>query len=199
MRLPSSILFWAIVTFPQLMTSNMASASELTYEVKMDGISINGSKILNSLEYAEHAKLTVSCIYSYLKPFSCATKEVERWTIGFYVDGKKMHSQKGIWPAKSSAIGVKNGQPSCLAKFMTTFKWKAVVGPHVLRCVLNENHKIKGDIIGNNRLDKNVMIRPLKLNKNTSHSSKINKLTVEKEAMTGHSQLVIKSGSKKKQ
>jgi len=190
-------LTWSI-TILVAIASDRVLASGIAYEVQMDRISIYGPQISNSLEYEEHAKLSISCNYSYLKPYSCAKKELGQWTIGFYVDGKKMESKKGIWPAKSSAIGMKNGQPSCLAKFMTSFRWKSVVGPHVMRCVLNENHKMSGDVSNNNRLDKKIMIRKASSMAQKKNPAALKKLDKPKESITGHSHLVIKSGSKKK-
>ena len=198
MRLENTASFNLVTIFLLSLSSNTASASKIAYEVQMDKISIHGPQILNSLEYEEHTNLSISCSYSYLKPYSCAKKELDKWTIGFYVDGKKMDSNKGIWPAKSSAIGLKKGQPACLARFMTSFKWKTVAGPHVLRCVLNENYKIAGDVSNNNRLDKKILIRKVSsiIREKTSATAK--EIDKPKESITGHSHLVIKSGSKKK-
>jgi hypothetical protein len=181
------------------LVSDLAWGSRIAYEVQIDKILVYGPQVSNSLEYEEYANLSISCTYSYLKPYSCANKEREKWTIGFYVDGKKMDTKKGIWPAKSSAIGVKQGQPQCLARFMTSFNWKTTAGPHVLRCVLNENREITGDVTNNNRRDKKIMVR-----KGGHFNSLTNKKAPKKneeqtESIRGHSHLVIKSGTKKKQ
>ena len=198
MRFRSLILFGLISLCFLLLAPNLVLASKFAYEVQMDKISVHGSQISNSLEYEEYASLSISCTYSYLKPYSCAEKERDKWTIGFYVDGKKMGSKTGIWPARSSVIGVKNGQPPCLARFMTLFKWKSTAGPHVLRCVINENQKIMRDMSNNNRLEKKVMVRKGEyVSKSTKAKASV-EIKTQVESIKGHSQLVIKSGTKKK-
>jgi len=183
-----------------LITSYSANlgASKRAYEVKMDNVSINGDKIAHSLEYKEHASLYVSCGYSYLKPHFCDSKKKERWLVSFYVDGKKMASKAGIWPAKATSLGRNSGSSTCLTKFMTSFKWTAQKGPHVMRCVLNENRQITGDKANNNLLERTIMVRKGQV---VTHQNQ--PVTAEKSQeltlpIPAHSRLVIKSGTKKK-
>ncbi len=173
-------------------------ASKRPYEVKMDNVSINGSKIVNSLEYKEDTPLSISCGYSYLKPYFCDIKESDQWVVGFYVDGKKLATKAGIWPAKTSSLGQKRGAPSCITSFMTSFTWKAQKGPHVMRCVLNENRKITGDRTNNNQLERKVMVRKGQLEVHKNESTTTKKRLKIPSAIPDHSRLVIKSGTKKK-
>lgn len=179
--------------------SGMASASSETYEIKMNSITINGPQVKNSLEYLEGTELTVTCGYAYEPPIYCEKSPKQQWTIGFFVDGKRMESRVGIWPTKTSPIGVKRGGPACFSKFLVNFKWKSQKGPHNVRCVLNDNGGIVGDSLSNNRMDKKIMVRAgIK-----SQLLKRKETVVSKEQplrlVKGHSHLIIKSKAKKEQ
>lgn len=186
-----------IAGFVTLDSTNLLASKRL-YEVKMDKVSINGPKVVNSLEYKENASLSVSCGYSYLKPYFCDAKEYDQWFVGFYVDGKKMGSKAGIWPARTSSLGKKRGGPPCITKFMTSFKWTAQKGPHVIRCVLNENRKITGDKANNNQLERKLMVRKASVTLGKKAQIKTKKQAEPQESILDHSHLVVKSGTKKK-
>jgi len=58
--------------------------------------------------------------------------ETDHWTIGFYVDGRKVAIKKGDWARPSTALDGAIGASSCHLEGHASIKWKAVKGPHKL-------------------------------------------------------------------
>lgn len=109
--------------------------------------------LINQSKFKQGDKVRVECDYKF--NVTDVKKETGKWTIGLYVDNKKIGNFAGIWPvyhvhhsstlfSSSVSYSYDNMQSDVVAD------WTATPGNHRVRCVLNDNHFLNDTKPGNN-------------------------------------------------
>ena len=139
---------------------DVAVKSLVTYEMPKGSTNVHDKPAGNpphTTQFRSGDSVGIACQYHFddIHP----AKETGHWTIGLYVDNHKTTTLYGYWPSWSS-IGGLTYTMADQTRFTAYGLWpRATAGHHKVRCVLNENGKMRETNKTNNQRWINIDVR----------------------------------------